>query len=132
MSATRRAKFAPEQYLDFERSSEERHEYVDGEIFSFAGASDNHNLIAYNIGGTLHPQLRDRPCKAYIGDMRVRLDRNRAYAYPDVVVVCGEAQFEDDRRDTLLNPTVVSKWCPFQLKPMIAAQSSCSIRSCHH
>ena len=31
------------------------------------------------------------------------------YTYPDISVVCGAAQFEDSRRDTLLNPTVLAE-----------------------
>jgi hypothetical protein len=38
--------------------------------------------------------------------MRVRTPATRSYVYPDISVVCGEAQFDDDQRDTLLNPTL--------------------------
>ncbi len=31
-------------------------------------------------------------------------DRN---TYPDIVVVCGEPEFDDEQRDTLLNPTLI-------------------------
>jgi Uma2 family endonuclease len=39
--------------------------------------------------------------------MRVRVNAKGLYTYPDVVVVCGEPQFLDERRDTLLNPTLI-------------------------
>jgi len=39
--------------------------------------------------------------------MRVRVSSTGLYTYPDVVVVCGEPQFLDDRRDTLLNPSLI-------------------------
>jgi len=29
------------------------------------------------------------------------------FSYPDVTVVCGEPKFHDERRDVLLNPTVI-------------------------
>ncbi|PSB00801.1 Uma2 family endonuclease [Merismopedia glauca] len=38
-----------EEYLALEQESEIRHEYVDGEIFAMAGASEAHNLIVGNI-----------------------------------------------------------------------------------
>jgi len=55
----------------------------------------------------LRQQLKSKPCEAYQSEMRVKAPASRAYVYPDVVVVCGEPQFEDDYLDTLLNPTVV-------------------------
>jgi Uma2 family endonuclease len=72
-----------------------------------SGASRKHNLIGWNIGGELRPQLRDRDCEAYIGDMRVKVSSTGLYTYPDVVVVCGEPLFEDAEVDTLLNPKVL-------------------------
>jgi Uma2 family endonuclease len=72
-----------------------------------AGASRAHNLIVFNLAGVLGPQLQGRPCEAYISDMRVKVGDTGLYAYPDVVVVCGEPQFEDAQLDTLLNPTLI-------------------------
>lgn len=98
--------YTPEEYLAFERASEMRHEYVDGEVFAMTGASREHNLIVVNIGSELRGQLKGRPCEAYVAEMRVRVSPT-AYLYPDVVVVCGEARFEDEAVDTLLNPTLL-------------------------
>ena len=39
--------------------------------------------------------------------MRVRVSSTGLYTYPDVLVVCGEPQFLDERRDTLLNPNLI-------------------------
>lgn len=96
-----------EEYLARERAAEYKSEYYDGEIFAMAGASEPHNLIAYNISGEFYTQLKQRPCKAYSSDMRLNVSPSGLYTYPDVVVVCGEAQFEDDEFDTLLNPTLI-------------------------
>jgi Uma2 family endonuclease len=90
-----------------ERQAEYKSEYLNGEIFAMGGASEAHNLIAGNIFGELRPQLRERPCRAYISDMRVKVRSNGLYTYPDVVVVCGEPEFEDEEVDTLLNPTIL-------------------------
>jgi Uma2 family endonuclease len=97
----------PEEYLDFERASQTKHEYFAGEIFAMAGASENHNLIVMSAGANLYAQLRKRPCKAYASDMRVKTRSTVLYTYPDISVVCGEPQFEDAEVDTLLNPTVI-------------------------
>ena len=98
---------SPEEYLRMERKSQERHEYYRGEVFAMSGASREHNLIAQNTSRSLGNQLDDRPCEVYQSDMRVKVSPTGLYTYPDVVVVCGEPQFEDAELDTLLNPTVI-------------------------
>jgi Uma2 family endonuclease len=97
----------PDEYLRLERQAEHKSEYVNGEIFAMTGASRKHNLVAGNIFGELRQQLKDRPCEAYMGDMRVKVTATGLYTYPDVVVVCGEPKFEDAYVDTLLNPTLL-------------------------
>ena len=107
MSANPKHFLTAAEYLAFERKSEERHEYYDGEIFAMSGASRRHNLVTVNISGELRQQLKGRPCETYSADMRVFVPATGLYTYPDVVVVCGEPQFQDDEFDTLLNPTVI-------------------------
>lgn len=107
MSTLPKSFITPEQYLELERAAEFRHEYYDGEIVAMSGARESHVLISGNIFAVLRPQLRDRGCRAYVVDMRVRSGTGRAYTYPDVAVACGERQFLDGTRDTLLNPTVI-------------------------
>ena len=97
----------PEEYLAIERKAIYKSEYIDGEMVAMTGASRQHNLIAFNITREISQQLRGRPCEGYVSDMRVRVPSTRLYTYPDVVVVCGAPQFEDDYVDTLLNPTLI-------------------------
>ncbi|HEV3199194.1 MAG TPA: Uma2 family endonuclease [Bryobacteraceae bacterium] len=52
-------------------------------------------------------QVRSRPCRVYSGETRVQVTPTGLYVYPDVIVVCGEPQFRDERRDTLLNPNLI-------------------------
>ncbi len=96
-----------QEYLERERAAEHRSEYWAGEMFAMAGASEAHNRIVTNVSGELRAQLKSRPCKTYSSDMRVKVEATGLYTYPDVVVVCGVARFEDDYRDTLLSPTVI-------------------------
>jgi len=102
-----RHRLSAEEYLAFERQSEERHEYLDGEVFAMTGASLRHNRIIWNLVGTLAPQLRGRPCEAFIADMRIQVAATGLYTYPDLVVVCGEPRLADAYLDTLLNPTLI-------------------------
>ena len=95
-----------EQYLAYERGSDTRHEFVGGDVLAMAGASEQHNQITSALNFLLYGQLLDRPCQIFQSDMRVKADE-LIYFYPDIVVVCGEADYADDTRDILLNPTVV-------------------------
>ena len=97
----------PEQYLEIERKAEFKSEYYQGEMFLMSGAREGHNLIVLNLAAELRQQLRKRPCRAYVNDMRVRVTATGLYTYPDAVVVCGEPQFLDETRDTLLNPSLI-------------------------
>ena len=97
----------PEEYLERERRAETKSEYFDGQVFALAGASANHNRIVVNLIALLRLQLRNKPCEPFASDMRVKVEATGLYTYPDVVVVCGEPQFEDEHRDTLLNPVVI-------------------------
>jgi Uma2 family endonuclease len=107
MSARVLSYISPVEYLRLERQSEYKSEYLNGEIFAMTGASRKHNLIGINSSSSLHQQLKGRHCEVYGGEMRVKVRSSGLYTYPDVVVVCGEPEFEDDEFDTLLNPTVL-------------------------
>jgi Uma2 family endonuclease len=97
----------PEQYLEIERKAEFKSEYYNGEMFAMAGGSLRHGWIVGNIVTGLGQQLKGKPCRVSPSDVRVRVTSTGLYTYPDVVVVCGEPQCADDRRDTLLNPILI-------------------------
>ncbi|MGI9056609.1 MAG: Uma2 family endonuclease, partial [Pyrinomonadaceae bacterium] len=99
--------FTPEEYLEFERESKVRHEYLDGEIYEMAGANKRHNRISTNIIRLLDNQLLERDCNIYGSDMRVKITSTEKYTYPDVVAVCGEEVFADETEDILLNPMLI-------------------------
>jgi len=107
MAAQPRPTYTPEEYLVLERAAEFRSEYLAGEIFAMAGASEAHNTLAANIVRLFGNQFQGRPCRVYVSDMRVRVAPAGLYTYPDVVAVCGAREFADDQRDTLLNPTML-------------------------
>lgn len=75
-------------YLKNELTSEIRHEYIDGNLYAMAGASDNHNKISGNVLVEFKGKLKqkDSPCVTYMADMRLK--QGSKYYYPDVMVVC--------------------------------------------
>jgi len=97
-----------EEYLERERAeTEKRHEFIDGWVIQVSGASLEHNIIVSNLNRTLGTQLRDTDCRPITNDLRVALPSVDKYAYPDVVVYCGEPDLEENHLDMLYNPTVV-------------------------
>jgi Uma2 family endonuclease len=107
MSLQPKTYLTSEQYLAIEREAEYKSEFYQGEMFGMAGVSRQHCLIMVNIGSELSIQLKGKPDKAFLSSMRVKVNQTGLYTYPDVTVVCGEARFDDDHRDTLTNPTVL-------------------------
>ena len=101
------------EYLTFERAALDRHEWLDGVIYAMAGESQNHGRLCTNLTSLLHAALRGTPCEVLRKGMRVlsgprqASSRRGLYAYPDLVVVCGEARTLDTRQDVLINPQVV-------------------------
>jgi Uma2 family endonuclease len=104
----------PKSPLDFavwlaaERASDQgRTEYRNGEVFAIDGSSEPHNLIRGNLSGELGNHFKGRPCYVYTSDMKVRVESANLCVYPDLMAVCGDRQFLDDRRDVVTNPTLV-------------------------
>jgi Uma2 family endonuclease len=99
-------RYTPRQYLVRERRAEYRSEYFDGEVVAMAGASERHVAIAQNISAHLYFRMGGG-CRVYQADLKVQIELGSGYAYPDVMVLCGEPRFVDRVRDVVTNPTVV-------------------------
>ena len=97
----------PDEYLEFERQAETRHEYLDGLVFEMAGESLAHSQICVNLARELRTQLKGKPCQALSPNMKVRTGELGLFAYPDLTIVCGEPLFHDKHTDVLLNPRVI-------------------------
>jgi Uma2 family endonuclease len=97
----------PEEFLLFERAAEYKNEYRYGRIHAKQGESRWHNLIHTNLLATLASQLEGRDLYIYPSMMRTKTPDSLLYAYPDVSVAHRNAQFEDDKFDTLLDPILI-------------------------
>ena len=108
MSLQARSTLSFEEWLEGERAAlEGRSEFVGGEVFAMTGASLAHNAIVSNIIREVSIQLKGRPCQVYANDVKVLIPAAEAGTYPDLVALCGEAAVPDDRRDVLLNPSLI-------------------------
>lgn len=107
MSTAPKLRFTPQEYLARERVSQYRSQYFRGEIFAMAGGNERHSRICVNLVWRLAQRLEGGSCEVFDKDMRIKVTANGLYTYPDASVVCGGTQFEDEKRDTLLNPIVI-------------------------
>jgi len=78
----------PEAYLQMEERSPIKHEYINGQIHAMVGANDTHVTIAGNLFALLRSHIRGTGCRAYISDMKVRIESRNCYYYPDILVTC--------------------------------------------
>ncbi|HTS54721.1 MAG TPA: Uma2 family endonuclease [Burkholderiales bacterium] len=93
-----------EEYLRLEAQSPTRHEYVNGEMFAMTGGTLRHNVIAGNVFAA----LRTTRCRAFMNDVRVRVQKHDAYYYPDVLVSCGPSmQSLDAESSTVEDPVLI-------------------------
>jgi Uma2 family endonuclease len=104
MAAEPRSLISREAYLALERESDERHEYIAGEVFAMAGGPETQALIIGNLIAALHSPTRRRGCRIYPGDVRIAISAIDTYTFPDVSLVCDQPQYEENRRDILHNP----------------------------
>lgn len=105
MSQARPLQFiTPEEYESGERLAEVRHEYIDGQVFAMAGASEQHNRVSLNVAVQLRAAARGTPCGVFMSDMRIRLRGGERYYYPDVALVCDP---EDDATHHKEHPCVL-------------------------
>jgi len=99
--------YTPEEYLEFEINSPERHEYINGEIIPMTGGLPNHNLIIGNLYAALNFLLKREPYFVFVTDQRVWIPKQRIHTYPDIMVVEGALQLQTGRRDTITNPLLI-------------------------
>jgi Uma2 family endonuclease len=96
-----------EQYLEMERASPIRHEYIDGRVYAMSGGDQRHSRIGLNVGAALADRLDGTSCQVFNADMRVRLANERDHVYPDVSVSCDPRDLADDQVDFIRYPCLV-------------------------
>ncbi|WP_017652254.1 Uma2 family endonuclease [Fortiea contorta] len=85
---------SPEEYLEGEKVSQIKHEYIDGQVYAMAGASDAHVTVTGNLFTLLRSHLRGSGCRVYMLDMKAQIQTSNRYFYPDVMVTCDQRDRE--------------------------------------
>ncbi len=83
-------KISAQDYLEGEKISQIKHEYLDGEVYEMAGTSIRHNRIIRNLLSRLNEKLDGSDCETFFVDIKVYVKKLNRYYYPDLLVVCGE------------------------------------------
>ncbi|MFK5949416.1 MAG: Uma2 family endonuclease [Methylococcales bacterium] len=97
--------FDSQQYLVWEEQQQQKHEFIKGEIFAMGGARREHVLVSLNVASLLKQHLRGMPCQTYIADMKLRVEQEDAFYYPDVMVSCDN---NDQKAEQFLaNPILI-------------------------
>ena len=102
--ATKTLTFDANAYLAWEEQQVEKHEYIDGEVFTMGDVRRVHVMAAGNVSVALKRRLRGRPCEAFISQLKVHVREDNAFFYPDVVVSCHP---EDLRAELALEHPVI-------------------------
>jgi len=96
----------PEQYLEYDRNSELPNEYIFGEIVPMEAGTPGHSRIIVNLIRQLGNRLAGSACQVFESHLRISLDPKKTYAHPDLTVVCGQLEYLDAKKDTVINPKI--------------------------
>ncbi|MBI3220823.1 MAG: Uma2 family endonuclease [Bacteroidetes bacterium] len=96
-----------EEFIEMENEASEKHEYFQGEVFSMAGACDNHNEIFSSLFSELSAQLKGKTCRTYGSDKRLYVRENTLLTYPDISVYCNKSAPFGKGEMTFVDPTVL-------------------------
>ncbi len=99
-----------QDFLAWDATQTVKHEFVRGEVFAMAGASEAHVTLTLNLAMALRQHLRGTPCRSFITDMKLRVEAADAFFYPDVMVCCSAADASSPlvKRDPVLLVEVLS------------------------
>ena len=108
MQATaRKIEFTDEDYIRLEDKSEIKHEFINGQLYAMAGGSPTHARLGFNAIAAIGARLRGKRCHGASSDQRIKIENSRDKVYPDALIVCPPALYDENDPHALLNPKVV-------------------------
>ncbi|MCU0340615.1 MAG: Uma2 family endonuclease [Spirosomaceae bacterium] len=102
-------KYTLEEYLRKEAKSEEKHEYINGQIIKMPNAKGPHNIISGNMIAEMKAALKQLPKKYIVfpSDQKVYFPSLNEGVYADTLAVCEKPLYWDDAEILLINPIIV-------------------------
>ncbi|MGJ5629654.1 Uma2 family endonuclease [Nostoc sp. CALU 1950] len=107
MQITKQRYYTPEEYLELEEAADYKSEYIDGQIIPMAGGTINHNQIALNLSTEFNFAFKKQNYRVFMGDVRLWIPQKLTYTYPDVMILAGEPEFFNNRKDIIINPQII-------------------------
>ena len=86
-------KMTAQEFIAWELDEPERHEFFRGEVFrvfGMGGARREHIDVTGNCYAALKNHLRGSPCRAFMADMKVQVQKTGDMFYPDILVTCNQ------------------------------------------
>lgn len=99
--------YSPEEYLELEKTSETKNEYLNGEIIPMAGGTTNHNQLAINFCRAFPLTINDQDYYIYINDVKLWIQDYRLYTYPDLMIIEGQPIYQSDNSTVVTNPKII-------------------------
>ncbi|GEM85029.1 Uma2 family endonuclease [Meiothermus hypogaeus] len=106
--APRPLRLSKEEWLELEKQTDQRYEYLDGFVYAMAGESKRHNEIVLNIADALRAKAKSRGCAFQVQNVRTWIAKLNRYYYPDVVVSCAEESHSHEIHQPCLIVEVLS------------------------
>ncbi len=86
-----RKKVTYEQFLEINANTDERYEYIDGEIYLLASPKTMHQRILGEMSGVFYNWFKGKKCTPMFAPYDIKLKRNeknRNVVQPDLMVIC--------------------------------------------
>jgi len=99
--------YSKEEYLEMEAAADYKSEYYQGEIFAMSGGTRKHSLVCVNLIRRISEGIDNRDCQCFESNMKLEIAEADAYVYPDVMVVCGDAEAAENTTDAITNPVLI-------------------------
>ena len=103
-------KISIEDYLQLEKDSGERYEYIGGEVRMMAGTTLEQEVIVKKLIRLLDACLEEKGCTLVTGQMKLYTPHcEKAFLYPDIHIYCGEIKKQKMPQGAyaLVNPTFI-------------------------
>ena len=99
--------YSKEEYLEMEAVADRKSEYHNGEIFAMSGGSPNHSTICFNLNRQIGEAIDNKNCRGFESNMKLAIEKNNSYVYPDLMVGCGDVELAENTNDAITNPMLI-------------------------
>ena len=76
-----------EAYLEFLDTTQERYEFVDGNLFQMPGGTERHNVLAGRIIASAFGIATEHNCRLLFSDVSLKTPDETGY-FPDLMLIC--------------------------------------------